>query len=521
MNRQSLAGVMVMVICGLLVLRHLSWSVSPNFFFMESYSIAYHLTAKLSDMCSRNPFQGLEASSPNVTDHLSTSILFTTPTRLLRGWVDLYTVQRTVQGLFYAGTVAGFLVLFRLWRVPVLMSASLVLFYCLSSPLTSLLLQFKLTLSSVCWLVWALVFIEIMVRRSREKDASALRYIFIFPTVCAVSYETYAVARVLGLGLFGMGGLWILAAVRSGTVNRSALVSFGCGTLFALALLKGAHPEMHFDLRLFEGRTESVIDSEGRIKPETKSILLERLQELPVVFRRAWLHEPSSEQAHTAGWLEVIVILVSLSTLFLFPRVRSNGPLRAYLRERAPIPLLLAVLAAVSLFVPLASRTMIRGHRLFGFYPVTVLMIAILGTALWYSGKRWAKIAVGVSCVALTTLTVGVSVPSLVSWSPEPHLTPSYAWELLRDLPGAVATYGLTEGGTEESSIMVVCDRKEPPDWAHFWNAALYVSSAACELGIENILLRCPCSAENPRESLCLERVVSDGVQRLEIRSLR
>jgi len=499
-----------------LISSRLLWSNNPNFFFQESYGLAYNHPLRLGDLCDPNPLAGLEGPMANVTDHRSSSLIYALPNKLFYNHINLYTLHRIINGILYALLL---LLLYAIGSALKLHPASTLLFlvyYGLSTQALSLLFEFKLTLTSAVWLAWAILLFVLLDKSRISSKSSAFIYVGLVPITAALSYETYCVSRPLAIAYWGAIFIWLFLIAPNHKLRGYYSAIYAVSSALSYLLLKFLHPNIRFDLSLFEGRTESIVQYQGHLKSEWLTTILNRVQELSYLF--SWPNHSifTSESYREAGWLEVWLALGFLSAVaFALLFFQRSGPATRKLFYQYRWYLLMCLmLMAISLIIPLGSTTFIRGHRFFGLYLTSTLLAVILVDILIKVRPAWIKWSVVTFAITVSLWTLVHRLPLIYNWSPPTHYTPTYFHDLLVQLQQTPIpdNYSPDPGGV----VIKVCDLKEPLDWEHSWNAALYVSGLGCRLQASRLhghimnFESCDCAYEEKNADLvnlvCIER---------------
>lgn len=529
MHFRSLSYILLLLFTLLIagfVVQRVSWRANPNFMAQENYGLAYANTPSLGDLCSPRILAGLAGPLDNVTDHRSSSLIYVIPTKLFKGWFDIYTIQRVVHAILYLSLIVAATILCWLCNLHPLAALFFVVYYGLSAQALSLFFEFKLTLSSAVWFLANLCLFSLLLAKINKSRATSLFLVFFIPILAALSYETYCVSRPLAVA-----SIAIMAVIVATNFSRMETMSLHLAALFAGTatggiILKLLHPGIRFDHSLLIGRGESITGMDTLLRTDWTNSVLERLNELPTLFYWPKNHTFSSETPTEAGWLEVWVALFGIQLLVMFIMLAKDprNLLLNKLREYRPLLGVVTAFGIIAFLIPFGSTTYLRGHRWFALYIVSAFFLTILISCLIDSSSRLLKSVYLFFTVSVTLVILLDRIPVIANWSPSPHYTPPYYHVLIKQLKELTAPDDFVSADT--GVLIRACDHFDEPLWEHSWNAALYVSDFGCKVHAKrlfgNISAKgCDCdpSRNNSTEikELCVHRSLINGEHKLEL----
>lgn len=501
--------ILVILMCGLVGSR-LLWSTNPDFFRMEFYGAAYLGPVTLADLCNPNPFAGLESQMSNVTDQRSYSLIYSIPTKVFASFAEALTIHRILSFLLYLTTLIFLVRIGQALELSSIFILFLLSYYGFSEQLLSYLFECKLTLSSVAWLAGALYLFAKNEEYLKAKSRSALFTTSLIPLITVLAYETYCVSRPIALAYWFLAGLLNFSSFNQ---QKQPLIKiFFSSSVIACLLFHLAHPGVKFDLSLFEGRTESVVGHLGGIKPDWISTIKDRIAELPKL--AAWPKHSVfiSESFNHCGWLEVWIALITIgiSSLVLV-RNEKRKLYGLYFRNHRWLILCLVLIMAVSFLTPIFSTKFIRGHRFFGLYLASTILLVTWAEALLRAAPSWlSKIILCLALIA-SSLTLIHRTPLIYKYKAPSSNDSEGLKQLVSDLKSLALPDNFSTHN--EHKLLLLCDQKTPQLWAHSWHAALYFSGLGCRLKstrLRFLAVKCDCTKVS-NEGICLTRSQNDG----------
>ncbi len=479
--------------CGGIAAYKLRWSVTPGFMFQEAYGLAYNHAPDIGSLCSPDPRAGLESTS-NVTDQRSSSYFYALLNKTVFSGKDLYTAHRMVGIVLYGAALLIFGLAALLSGVRQWIAAFYILFFAFNPQLLALLFESKLTLLSVFWL--AGVFAAAACENRLKTAPTRAVFCFFLPFLLAFSYDTYAVARPMAVAFVAF--FYGLLTLRWFSNKRRDILFFMVGCFAAWQFLVYLHPAIRFDLSLFEGRTESIVNMNGHVDESAPQQIRERLGEMKNLFNWSQTYF-EAETTKEMGCAELLITCGLLALLVAAGALKSgNGrtALRGFLRNHALVLLLLGGCLIVSLIIPLCSTTYVRGHRLFGFYSALIFLNFILWEICQriYTGRvgRYLCLILGLLVISDT----GRRLHEVYNWMPPERFTRPMIAELINTIENIDASR-FNLGELPDAYHGYFCDASDRPIWEHDWNAAMYVTGTGCAFKLRDLHEYCPCDEEN------------------------
>ena len=498
------------------------WSENPDFLFNEVRGVQFDMN--LENLCDPNPFAGLQGPLSLPSSRLSTSPWYAIPTKFLRGEVSVFTIHRALTVGFYSLTLV--LLCTIAWRVRLAwpFAVFLLVYYGLSEQLLMPFFMQQLTVSAIAWFFAALFVFLAMDDARRSQRASVLVWVFVVPLLTAISYQTYAVVRPVGIVYWFFTVAWIALAGCTRRRRLELAGAFVLSNVLGYFLLTSAHPGIRFDFSILS-TLESVV--EPRIAPTMEVLLTnmwDRFLELQLLFYwpdhsylSTW-YPPRK----TTGWLEIWGALGILAVVLklLSKSTERRKKLIDFWVTRKWIFVLLIILSAASVMTALGAVTGVRGHRMLGFYIGTTVLTAWLAHIASEVGPRVLKYTL-VSVALLAALaTVTHRAPLISAWHPPADspamklliddLTQMHLAKVSADLRGQLSLVTCTD--------LLPFEEGEKFNAFQAWSTALYVSDYYCRLKpkphfklfpIEDCA--CDKSAADNRESICLLASYREG----------
>lgn len=503
----------------------LQWINTPQFLMQESYGLAYVDNPSMGNLCDSNPLSGLEDQTNNVTDQRSSSLIYVIPAKLLRNSINLYTLNRILAVLFFCTTLIFFVATLSRLQVNSILIAFFIVYYGLSSQFLSYVFEMKLTVSSAAWLsilfFLFVIFFDYVyeIRNKTDYNSKILCVTFLIPLWILFAYETYAIARpyaFMYLILFPFL-FYIISTLRF--YRKLLLFIYFAGFISGMIVLKFAHPNMNFDVSIFNGRGEAFFGDNNVNLADYCDLLLERLKELCNLLKFP-MYTLSSED-NNIGWLDIILANILIMPICIFLSAKNKILLAGndIYRKYALIFFLLAALMITGIITPLLSISFVRGHRLLGFYFASSMMLVIFLQIIINLSAKVGRYFVLAGLVVISCVTVLQRVPFILGFQPNVHPDIIDTWSIYNYLLEFKHQNHLQYD--PYSTIIKVCDKYKPALFAHSWHAVLYVSDLACQLGATRVLFDiCDCypgRVFNEKMEICINRYSVHGVSAIDI----
>ncbi len=337
----------------------------------------------------------------------------------------------------------------------------------------------------------------------------------VFPLVLLIifGYETYVVSRLLALALLLYLGFHIVIARYPFKLNLCAMAvaSFCVG----LGLLKLSHGDMTFDMQLFRGDGESLVNfSLQRALGEA----MKRFSELPMLFLQP-VHshfETWFPAEKSTGWLEIWILLAVVMSYLVYLMIRGKLPLEKLMPKNFEIGFLLAASIA-SVMIPLGSYHMIRGHRFFALYIATTILAGFLIHLALGENRGKGRAVVFSLVILMGGAILAHRLPMLLDFKQGGYKNNERVFRVIKQMQRKRVI------ALEEPSNALICNhRKAYTDNLQFdrptsWTAILYASHFACASNISDITLGddCDCREEmkdpEHQSNLCVGIADSGG----------
>lgn len=487
-NDKLIIGLVLLFIAGVL-LQALFVNNKDTALHYELRGISHDIS--ISALCNPNPLAGLEKNTSNTSSRRMTSLFYAIPTKLLYSTgIPVHLLHRGLSILTFMITLILLYTCCRRLGLHPVIGFGVMIYYGLSEQHILPLLAAQLTLMSITWFcLLTLLYFRFSEALREHNKTLALGLVIPLVALIISGYETYVVSRLLALALLAYLAFHIAVARYPFKLHLTA-TAFAAFCL-SVGILKLCHWDMTFDMQLFRGDGESLINHS--LAKALKAIML-RISELPLLF-----HMPVHSHLTTwyppeksTGWLEIWLLLGVLLPTFIFFLARGRLSLENVKPKLFELGFLL-IASAASVAIPLGSYHQIRGHRFFVLYIATTILagffIHILSKHL--GGK--AKAVVYALVLLMAGATLIHRLPLILEFKQGRYTANEQVYKAIQQLQ----EIPIVE--LPESSNVLICNRGKPySDNLQFirpvaWTAALYVSRFACNSNISEITVDQPC----------------------------
>ena len=511
MNFKNIFTVALLIFMSLVTLRSLLWSVNPHYFNNEISGSHHFQGPGIADLCSPKILDGIKGPNSNVTDQRTFSIFYAFLDKVI--WKNVvenyFTIHRAFHGLVY------FLILFFLLLIAYKLKWTtafigfFLVYFGFSEQVLGYFFEHKFSLLSVLWLVitiyLAIIWHQIYLKGKTRNKSDSWKFKmlnFLLPLVLFLSYETYVVSRTVAaalLGYFLFINSYFLFKSKLPKIDFSIFIA---GMGLAILIFAWIHPGIKYDLSIFEGRGEALVDGAGQIRNDFFKNLAQRLAEAPQILQIGKHSIFETEFAHQTGWLEIIIFLIL--SLILTKGLPKKNPL---------LLLMLAIILVVGLVTPLLSTTYIRGHRFFPFYLSSLLLTLILFHEFYQRLDLKLK-KITSSMLYLCTLAILIHrTPHIINYQQpigNPHANPPHFDQLVRNL----TNINITDKMNKDNFIILVCDQIDM-SYSN-WVGAFRLSDLGCKLEIDHLDVNCQCGPMSDRNIVCFKRTKGSTKNEIE-----